>query len=242
MVLDQGPTPLYYQLKNILKSKILSNELKGNKRLPSEAELCTEYNVSRATVRQALSELMRDGLIYRDRGKGTFVTEGAGLKRLSLKGTIENLIAAGEGTRIKVLAYKEVIPPPHVAQVLQLGITQKVFQLEIVRLIPKGPFGYSFIYFPPGLGKMISPGELSETTEIITFVEEKLRTKTFRANQTIDIGLAGKRVAEKLSIKPKTSLLIIERDYYTRDGSLMFVTITHFRPDLYKYRIELSRA
>jgi GntR family transcriptional regulator len=185
---------------------------------------------------------MRDGLIYRDRGKGTFVTEGAGLKRLSLKGTIENLIAAGEGTRIKVLAYKEVIPPPHVAQVLQLGITQKVFQLEIVRLIPKGPFGYSFIYFPPSLGKMISPSELTETTEIITFVEEKLRTKTFRANQTIDIGLAGKRVAEKLSIKPKTSLLIIERDYYTRDGSLMFVTITHFRPDLYKYRIELSRT
>jgi len=242
MPLDQGPTPLYYQLKNILKSKILSNELKGNKRLPSEAELCAEYNVSRATVRQALSELMKDGLIYRDRGKGTFVTEGAGLKRLSLKGTIENLIAAGEGTRIKVLEYKEVIPPPHVAKVLQSGIAQKVFQLEIVRLIPKGPFGYSFIYFPPTLGKMISPSELSETTEIITFVEGKLKTKAHSANQTIDVGLANKVVAENLSIKPKTPLLIIERDYYTRDGSLMFVTITYFRPDLYKYRIELTRT
>jgi GntR family transcriptional regulator len=242
MTLDQGPTPLYYQLKNILKSKILSNELKGNKRLPSEAELCVEYNVSRATVRQALSELMKDGLIYRDRGKGTFVTEGAGLKRLSLKGTIENLIAAGEGTRIKVLAYKEVIPPPYVAQVFRLGTSQKVFQLEIVRLIPKGPFGYSFVYFHPTLGKMISPSEVSETTEIITFVEEKLRIKTFRADQTIEVGLADKKVAERLSIKPKTPLLIIERDYYTRDGSLMFVTITHFRPDLYKYRIELSRT
>jgi DNA-binding GntR family transcriptional regulator len=85
VVLNQGPTPLYYQLQNILKSKILSNELEGNKRLPSEAELCSEYNVSRATVRQALSELMKDGLIYRDRGRGTFVTVGAGLKRLSLK-------------------------------------------------------------------------------------------------------------------------------------------------------------
>lgn len=94
MVLDQGSTPLYYQLKNILKSKILSSELKGNKRLPSEAELCEEYNVSRATVRQALSELTKEELIYRGRGRGTFVTDEAGLKHLALKGTIENLIAA----------------------------------------------------------------------------------------------------------------------------------------------------
>ena len=86
MVLDQGPTPLYHQLKNILKSRILSNELKGNQRLPTEAELCMEYNVSRITVRQALSELMKDGLIYRDRGRGTFVTESAELKRPELKG------------------------------------------------------------------------------------------------------------------------------------------------------------
>jgi GntR family transcriptional regulator len=242
VVLDQGPTPLYYQLKNILKSKIVSNELKGNERLPSEAELCKEYNVSRATVRHTLSELMEDGLIYRDRGKGTFVTEGAGLKRLSLKGTIENLIAAGKGTRIKVLEYKEITPPPNVVKTLQLGTAQKVFQLEILRLIPKGPFGYSFIYFPPRLGKMISSKELTEKTEIITFVEEKLKTKAHRANQAIDVGLADKGVAENLSIKPKTPLLIIERDYYARDGSPMFATITYFRPDLYKYRIELTRT
>jgi GntR family transcriptional regulator len=242
LVLDQGPTPLYYQLKNILRSKILSNELRGNERLPSEAELGKEYNVSRATVRQALSELMMLGLIYRDRGRGTFVTEGAGLKRLSLKGTIENLIAAGEGTRIKVLEYREITPPPLIASVLQLRTGQKVFQLEILRLIPKGAFGYSFIYFPPALGNMISSKELRETTEMITFIEGKLKTKAHSANQTIDVGLAEERVAKHLSVKPKTPLLIIERDYYSRDGSLMFITMTYFRSDLYKYRIELTRT
>lgn len=242
MALDQGPTPLYYQLKNILKSKILSNELKGSERLPSEGELCDEYNVSRTTVRQALSELMKDGLIYRDRGRGTFVSAGAGLRRLSLKGTIENLIAAGEGTRIKVLSYKEASPSPHIAKILQLGRNQTLFQLDLVRFFPKGPFGYSSLYFPPSLGKAISLNELNETTEIITFVEGKMKTKVNYANQTIDVGLADKGVAENLSIKPKTPLLIIERDYYSRDGFPMFVSITHFRPDLYKYRIELTRT
>ena len=242
MVLDRGPTPLYYQIKNILKSRILSNELRGNGRLPTEAELCMEYNVSRVTVRQALSELMKDGLIYRDRGKGTFVTEGVELKRPELRGTIDNLIAAAEGTRIKVLSYQEIIPPPGIAKTFQLKKNEKVFRLDLVRFVPKGPLGYSFIYLPFNLGKTISPAELKETTEIITFVEEKLKTKAQRAKQTIDVGVAEKILAKNLAIQPKTPLLIIERNYYTREGSVMFVAVTYFRPDLYKYEIELTRT
>ena len=242
MILNQGPTPLYYQIKSILKSRILSNELKGNQRLPTEAELCTEYNVSRITVRQALSELMKDGLIYRDRGRGTFVTEGAELKRPELKGSIENLIVAAKGTRTRVLSYQEILPSPAIAKLLQLKKPEKVFQLQLVRFTSKGPLGYSYIYFPYGLGKTVSPNELNGTTEIITFVEEKLKTKAYRAKQAIDVGVANKMLADYLSVKPKTPLLVIERDYYTRKGSAMFVAITYFRPDLYKYEIELTRT
>ena len=242
MVLDQGPTPLYHQLKNILKSRILSDELKGDRRLPTEAELCMEYKVSRITVRRALSELMKDGLIYRDRGRGTFVTEGAEFKRPELRGSIENLIAAAKGTRTRVLSYREVVSPAPIAKILQIKKTEKVFQLQLVRFISKGPLGYSFIYFPYSLGKIISPDELNGTTEIITFVEEKLKTKAHRAKQAIDVGVADKVLAENLAVQPKTPLLIIERHYYTREGSVMFVAITYFRPDLYRYEIELTRT
>ena len=185
---------------------------------------------------------MKEEFIYRDRGRGTFVTDGAGLKNLSLEGTIENLIASGRGTRIKVLEYKEVIPPSHVAEIFQLEKGENVFQLELVRLIPKGPFGYSFIYLPFSLGKMISRNELKETIEIITFVEHKLKTRVHRANQTIDVGLVDKTVAKNLSIEPKSPVLITERNYYDRTGSPMFAAITYFRPDHYKYRIELTRT
>jgi GntR family transcriptional regulator len=242
MVLDQGPTPLYYQLKNILKSRILSRELKGNQRLQTETELCAEYNVSRVTVRQALSELMRDGLIYRERGRGTFVTEGVELKRPELKGTIENLIEAARGTRLRVLSYKEMVPPPSLSNIQPLRKAEKVFQLEVVRFIPRGPLGYSLMYFPFTLGKLIAPEELDETTELITFVEEKLKTKAYRAKQTIDVGVADRVLAGNLFVRPMTPLLIIARDYYTRTGSLMFVAINYFRTDLYKYEIELTRT
>jgi GntR family transcriptional regulator len=242
MVLDQGPTPLYYQLKNILKSRILSKELKGNGRLPTEAELCVEYNVSRVTVRQALSELMKDGLIYRDRGRGTFVTEGAELKRPELRGSIDNLIEAAEGTRIKVLSYEEILPPPEIAKIFQIRKTEKVFRLNLVRFVAKGPLGYSLLYFPSSLGRIVSRNDLNETTEIITFVEEKLKAKAHRAKQVFDVGVADKALAENLLVKPKTPLLIIRRSYYTRTGSLMFVAVSYFRPDLYKYEIDLTRT
>ncbi len=242
MMLEQGPIPLYFQVKNIIRSKIVSNEFKGQDRLPSEAELCVEYNISRATVRQALSELEKDGFIYRIRGKGTFVTDGAGLKHLALKGTIENLIASGQGTRIKVMAYREVSASTRVAKLLPLEKNQKIFQLELVRRISKGPFGYSFIYLPPGLGTMVSRDEITETTEILTLLEEKMQARIHRASQTINVAMVKGTVAKNLSMKPDSRALIIEREYYAANGSIMFSSLTYCRPDLYKYRIELSRV
>ena len=105
MILDRGPTPLYYQLKTMFESKILSRELKESERLPSEAELCEQCNVSRVTVRQALSELMKVGLIYRDSVERS-VTEGSDLKSPVLKGSIEDLIAVARGTRIRILSIR----------------------------------------------------------------------------------------------------------------------------------------
>lgn len=242
MMLDRGPTPLYFQLKSIFESKIHAKEWKESDRLPSEGELCKQFNVSRATVRQALGELLRAGLIYRDRGKGTFVTEGAGLKSPVLKGSIQDLIAASEGTRIKPLSLKEVPLPVEISEIPQLSRFQKVFRLEIVRYMQRGPQAHSSIYFAPSLGEGISIGEFKEDTEIITFVEEKMMTRAHRANQVIDVGVADRSLAKTLSVREGTPLLIIRRDYYTREGSLMFVAVTHFRPDRFKYEIDLTRT
>jgi GntR family transcriptional regulator len=242
MLLDQGPTPLYYQLKSILEGKIRSEEYKERTRFPSEAELCKQFNISRITVRQALSELQKAGLVYRERGKGTFVTEGAELKRPVLKGSIEDVIAAAEGTRIKILSYVEIETPGEISDNPRMARSGRVFQLEMIRLIARGPQGYSIVYFPHALGKIISPDEFKEETEIITFVEGKLATKAHHADQTIGVETANQLLAKHLAVKLETPLLTIRRDYYTRKGSLMFIGITHFRPDRFKYEIELTRT
>ncbi len=70
-----NPLPLYYQLKEVLRQQIQAGHLAPHTAIPSEPELVTRYQVSRATVRQALTELVNEGLLYRQHGKGTFVRE-----------------------------------------------------------------------------------------------------------------------------------------------------------------------
>jgi GntR family transcriptional regulator len=67
--------PLYYQLVGVVKRCMSAGLLQTGDMLPSEAELCKVYNVSRSTVRQALGALEDEGLVIRQRGRGTFVAE-----------------------------------------------------------------------------------------------------------------------------------------------------------------------
>jgi len=150
-------------------------------------------------------------------------------------------MAASVGTRIKVLSYEEVPVPQDFLKTLKMGKSERVYRLEMVRLLSSGPQGYSLVYFPPNLGRMISRDEVKEDTEIISFAEDKLGAKVHGANQTIDVGAADELLAKHLSVRPQTPLLIIRRQYYTRKGSLLFFAKTYFRPDRFKYEIELAR-
>ncbi len=95
MIDRNSPIPLYYQLKQYFTKQMESGALHSGDRLPTEMELCEQFDISRAPVRQALSELAREGLIYRRAGQGTFVSPraGAGLE---------------QKTTIRVLAHSDV--------------------------------------------------------------------------------------------------------------------------------------
>jgi DNA-binding GntR family transcriptional regulator len=69
-----SPTPIYIQLKNILKGAIMSGEYSQNEMIPSETQLANTYDITRTTVRRAISELVNENLIRKEHGKGTFVS------------------------------------------------------------------------------------------------------------------------------------------------------------------------
>ena len=75
MLEKNSPKPLYQQLKDILVDAIDSEKWKANEKIPSENELSSIYGLSRMTVRSVLTDLVKEGLLYRVQGKGTFVAE-----------------------------------------------------------------------------------------------------------------------------------------------------------------------
>ncbi|MBN1249342.1 MAG: extracellular solute-binding protein [Anaerolineae bacterium] len=95
MIDRDSPIPLYYQLKQHFKRQIERGDLCAGDRLPTEMELCELFEISRAPVRQALTEMAREGLIYRRAGQGSFVAPAVA-RQLAKK------------TKLRVLAHFDV--------------------------------------------------------------------------------------------------------------------------------------
>ena len=103
--LRERSIPLYFQLEQIIKSKILTGEFSPGDKIPTETEFCETYQVSKITVRQAILNLVNEGLLVRKQGKGTFTKEEARKNTSTFKfcGNINDFINDG-------LKMKEVKP------------------------------------------------------------------------------------------------------------------------------------
>ena len=116
-----SPEPLHRQLASLLEAAIRDGTLKPGALLPSESELSASYGVSRITVRQAVGALVRQQILLRKQGKGTFVTAPSvrhDLKRLH--GLFGSLFAQAQGARAQVLRFELRRAPGEVAELMRL--------------------------------------------------------------------------------------------------------------------------
>src|SRR5262245_45418444 len=131
-----GPAPFYHQQNEILLSDIGSSWWSGDK-LPSESELCAQYGVSRTVVRQALDEMEREGLVYKIKGKGAFVTgrkfESTFVQHAA--GFHASMAGRGHAVSSEILLQEVVPARPHVARMLGLDVGEPVLALDRVRSV-----------------------------------------------------------------------------------------------------------
>ena len=119
----EAPTPLYVQLKNSLLMQITSNQLAPHQQLPSERELCEQFGVSRTTVRQAINEMIHEGLVYSRAGKGTFVSEPKINQQLrTLTGFSQDVLERGGTPSSQVLEARLIPATPDLAERLQVTL------------------------------------------------------------------------------------------------------------------------
>ncbi|GHO45329.1 GntR family transcriptional regulator [Ktedonospora formicarum] len=145
-----NPLPLYYQLKEVLKQQIQAGHLAPHMAIPSEPELVAQYHVSRATVRQALTELVHEGLLYRQHGRGTFVCEPRVQQRVAseLTSFSEELRRRGLKPGGLLFVSELVRGSQAVREQLRLTDEEQVVRLERLRTANDEPIAYEVNYLP----------------------------------------------------------------------------------------------
>lgn len=148
--MKNGKLPLYYALSSILEEKILSGDYPLNTKLPSERELSEMYEVSRITVRAAVEELVRNGLVEKKHGKGAFVSSNTINQGLvGIYSFTDEMQKKGLASNTKVLRRIIEMPSPKIQKVLELSPDSQVIYLERVRLNKdEVPFIIEGSYFP----------------------------------------------------------------------------------------------
>ena len=145
--------PLYYQLGSILREKILSGSYAAGDRLPTEAELGDDFGISRITVRQALEALETEGLIRREKGRGTFVTGKRPFDgTLKMEGSLDDLIAMGLVTKVEVLDLQTVPASPEEAIALAVEPGALLTRCTRLRYNKSEPYSYIVNFLPHEIG------------------------------------------------------------------------------------------
>lgn len=240
-MLSNKSIPLYYQLETLLRKKIESGDFTKDVPLPSEEALADEYNISRITVRQAMASLERDGLIVRQRGKGTFISANATIFKLPrYTGSIEDLVLMGKRTSTDVLESAWVAPPDHIRKCLRLGTSDQVFKVQKIRRIEISPFSHVFNYLPPFIGEKL-PLDLIKSKPMLMILEDELGIRAVEAEQSVEATIADPQIASMLEIRVGDPLLKAERTVYdNKKNPIEYVSVL-YRADKYAFTVKLKR-
>ncbi|MCL2564944.1 MAG: GntR family transcriptional regulator [Defluviitaleaceae bacterium] len=177
---------IYKEIALSLENKIVDGTYPKGYMLPGENELCEMFNASRMTVRKALEELSKRGVIYKVKGKGTFVSKFEIYKEYTLKGFSQIMTEKGVNFRTVVRKFEIVEADLGVSENLRVPIGSNVYNLERVRYIFEKPVGIESVYlkcdaFPNFLSYDFSKDSLYKILErnygiSLSRVEQKIFT------------------------------------------------------------------
>lgn len=232
--------PLYYQLKEIFRAWITSGDFDSGGRFPSESELEDRFGVSRMTIRRALSELVNEGFLVREQGRGSFVVQPRVQDQLRrLTSFTEDMQLRGLPTDSKILNF-QVIRDEEVAKKMAISVDEELVNLRRLRLVEGDPIAVQNAFirhrFCPGIVERgLIEGSLYRT------LEEGYGLKLGRAVQTVEAKPADEYEAKLLGLGTGQPALVLERLTYLVDGELVEYVRSAYRGDRYRFTVELSR-
>ena len=243
MINPYDQIPRYHQLARILRKKIDGGEWLPQTAIPSERELEQQYRISRPTIRQAIELLIREGYLYREHGRGTFVMPQKLQKGLlELTSFSEDLVKRGIKPGQIVLSLRREVPPGNIGLKLDMPADGKTLRIERIRLGDGIPIGLQTSYLALEENQVITPEEMEQAGSLYQILQEKFGIIPWAADETLEVTLASPEEARLLQIDEGCPLLLNERVLWSQDRKAVEYVKILYRGDRYRYTMRLTRS
>lgn len=212
--------PLYEQIKQLITRSLAQGEWQPGMAIPSEMELARQYGVSQGTVRKAIDEMVKENMLVRRQGKGTFVAthsdDGTTYRFLRLK----NLQDKQEYPHSTFIGFRREKADAQVAKRLEIRGGSALVCMQRVLELSGRPVVYDDIRLPASLLKGISSALVEEHVNafkgtLYSLYESHYQIRIISAHERIRAALADEQLAGYLSVAVGTPLLAIERVAFT---------------------------
>jgi GntR family transcriptional regulator len=230
----EGFVPLYAQIHEELRKLINTGKLLPGATVPSERELSEQYKVSRMTARQALRALRQEGLVYRERGLGTFVSNRKmDVHTRNLGGFTDEMKHLRMKPSSRILLIKRESSSQKLAKELEIKTGDKVFHLERLRLADGFPMAFESAFLPAEICPDLDKYDLAKNS-LYHVLKKSYGIKMRHASEVLEAAAATQMVAQLLGIKLNTPVLTVHRVVYSDANKPIESVTTIYRADRYK--------
>ena len=244
LTVDRGrPQKLYFQIVEILKEHIEKDGWKIGTQIPTEEQLCSQYSVSRATVRLAIAELVSLGYLKKLQGKGTFVRRkqtGHSITMLSHLG--EDDIYQDPSFVVRVIENKTLYPDQAVKTFLNLCNGDYCLYLLRLIFVERAPLTAQKIYVPGDLLPGSFSAEPNNEMHLYAHLENRYGVKIQRVKEMTDVSHLNERDAGLLEVGQTVAVLRVRRICYAPSDRPIIFSESLYRTDSFALTSELERT
>ncbi|MDL4842103.1 GntR family transcriptional regulator [Aquibacillus rhizosphaerae] len=240
MIDKQSPVPIYHQLEEKIKKRIETGELMPGDALPSEREYAEQFEISRMTVRQAITNLVNERFLHRVKGKGTFVMEKKMEQPLhGLTSFTEDMKARGLQPSSSLIHFEIIPASSDLADKLGINEHGPVYEIKRIRLAEGIPMALERTYISANLVQGLTEDIVKDS--LYAYVENVLNLKIESGIQVIEASTSNAEERKYLEIAEADPILLMERTSSLEDGTRFEVVKSSYRADRYKFMIDLKR-
>lgn len=229
--------PRYREIEAVLRTRIA--RLRPGQRLPSDADLCDEFGVSRMTARHAMSQLADEGLVRRDPGRGTFVAEPPTHRRANFLMTFSHEMRRQGRVPSSRIVERRVRPPTDPERAaLRIGRGTEVVELRRVRLADHEPMALETAVLTARCVEAVMAADLESGSLHEALISDGLVPT--RGNSTIGAEAASSDDALLLGVRAGAPMLVERRLIYDQQGRPIERTESRYAADRYGLNVGFS--